>query len=440
MLKQEKHLKTRNGGIVVCCFLVLAMIFWTMPVRADGTGIPYCEPNDAAPDARDEAQDDISFYGGYIGQMMGTIWALEQGELTALKALSMDYLETMEEDILERMNKVWPAWLEAWVGMSNQLSASVIDQTRQVASLHDSSSITSVARQVQDKEIEAIRTYKPTEEGCTFDSTGPHRARASGTGRAVSRGMTSSVNKLGGNKQGTPAAKGAAAWQKSRYENYRTNFCDQYANGGTGANCADGPMKNAHIYPSKTIFGRETLNTDNSDASVVTATENAVNELTLNLTGFEVGDPIDPDVLRQPAGSEQRQLNREYLAQMDVTTSLISSIVGERTPGAAAPHIKAKRLASGVQPNEISDHPSEREIRQADIEQLWSPRYYAHLDGSPTGTTQKELYLRALNVMMLYKLIEKTERISTSFSVQTGNLLKKTDDSRDSGMQYGRKK
>lgn len=423
-------MKTHRPKKSTGCFYILALVifFWAAPASAQGP----CEGNDAGPDARDDAIGDIT---QDIATMWGAIWAEEQLTLTALKATGIDFLDTMEEDILKRMNKVWPAWLEAWTGMSNQLSASVIDETRQVASLHDSSSVTSVARQIQNKEVEARRTYKPTEEGCQFDTTAPYRARAGGTGRAVSRAMTSGVGNLGNNKQGTPAAQGTAAWQKSRYENYRTNFCDASANGGTGANCADGSMKNAHILPSKTIFGNETI--DMTDPGVV----NAVNELTLNITGFEVGDPIDPEVLKQPSGSEQRQLNREYLAQMDVTTSLVTSIIGERTSGMAAQVIKDKRvMTAGVNANEASDRPSEREIRQADIEQLWSPKYYARLGGSPTGTTQKELYLRAMNVMMLYRLIEKTERIATSFSIQTGNLLKKTDNSRDSGMEHGKKR
>jgi len=185
------------------------------------------------------------------------------------------------------------------------------------------------------------------------------------------------------------------------------------------------PDRNANITPSRTIFGQETIDVSNPNNYL------AVNEIVYNITGFEPPPPVDS--LDTPQGKEERQRARNYLAQMDVATALVSSVVAERMPSEEAPAIGAIRSSVGV-PNP-SDRPSEREIRQATIEQFFDPNYYINLIDNPSVVAREETFLYAYNLMLLYKLIEKTEKIANAYAVQTANIIQQGETASRAGTE-----
>jgi hypothetical protein len=69
-------------------------------------------------------------------------------------------------------------------------------------------------------------------------------------------------------------------------------------------------------------------------------------------------------------------------------------------------------------------NPSLREIRASVIEQLWDPNYYKNLYDDPSTVAQKEVYLKAYGLMMLYDMISKQEKISNAYAVETANVLR----------------
>jgi hypothetical protein len=185
------------------------------------------------------------------------------------------------------------------------------------------------------------------------------------------------------------------------------------------------PDRNANITPSRTIFAQETIDVSNPNNYL------AANEIMYNITGFEPPPPVDS--LNQPQGKEARQRSRNYLAQMDVATALVSSVIAERMPGEEAPSVAAIRSSVGVPTP--SDRPSEREIRQATIEQFFDPNYYINLIDNPSVVAREETFLYAYNLMLLYKLIEKTEKIANGYAVQTANILQQADTATRSGVE-----
>ncbi len=74
--------------------------------------------------------------------------------------------------------------------------------------------------------------------------------------------------------------------------------------------------------------------------------------------------------------------------------------------------------------------PASREVRRSIIEQLWDPSYYKNLYDNPSTIAQKELYLKAYGLVMLYDMISKQEKISNAYAIETANIL--------NGSQYGR--
>lgn len=357
-----------------------------------------------------------------ITAMQTTLSALYTATTTASSAALIASLEAMETALNQRMRQFWRDWDEALKAMTTQLNAGVSDQARQMSSLFDSSNLTETARGFQRREFEARQNFRPTEEGCRFDTTARYMSEASGVTRAATNLMAQQTSSIANNNAGTPAANGPQGVVRSRFEEYRNRFCDHLSNGGnTACGGTSGTAPNAHIMPSVTLFGRETLDMTNAD------TETAVKELIYNITGFVPPEVIDTRVLNGSSGKEQRQDNRKYLAQMDAVNALGFSIVAERAPGRASTEVQEIRQRVGV--NDASGNASEREIRQSVMEQLWDPGYYVGLTDGATSVSQKEVFLQAYNLMLLYRMFEKAEKIANAQAIEAGNILDKKAES-----------
>lgn len=322
------------------------------------------------------------------------------------------------------MNSMWTEWNDSMRKQTAQLHAGQIDQTRQMSSNYDSSQMGEVTRDVQQTELQAKKEYIPTDEGCRFDSMAKNITNTASLSQKVAQGYSADFSKLANNRTGTASADGKAGLTRARFDNYATKFCDGTSNGGN-AGCAAGlPMANAHILPGKTLFGNETIDMSNAD------TRDAINQLLFNITDYTVPDPMQEDVMRSAPGKEARRIGRENMAQMDAVGALAWSLVGERTKGPAAPEVQQLRQMNGaISP---SATPSEKEIRTAVVEALWNPKFYVQLSNGSATTGQKELYLKAYSLGLLYKIVEKTEKIANAYAIETSNLLQQYDRSRSS--------
>jgi hypothetical protein len=372
----------------------------------------------------------VTAQSGAIAGMVTALTATYNGGTMAAGATLIAALEGMETIINQRMRGFWHDWEEALKSMTVQLNAGTSDQARQMSNLFDSSNLTDTARGFQRDEIAAHANFAPTDAGCRFDTAATYMATAGRTATAVSTSLSQDLSELGNAKPGTPAVNGPGAVNRSRFETYRNRFCDHLANaGGTACGGTSATAPNAHIMPSVTLFGRETIDMSNEDTMV------AVNELVYNITGYEQPETIDPTVLQSPQGKESRLGNRAYLAQMDAVNALAFSIVAERAPGQATPEVQQLRQRMGI--GDASANASDREIRQSIIEQLWDPAYYVNLTDGSTSVAQKEVFLQAYNLMLLYRMYEKTERIANAHAIETANLLeKKSRPLREGGTRY----
>jgi len=333
-------------------------------------------------------------------------------------------LDVMDTALIAMLDWFWNNLYLALQDMTAQLHAGVIDQSLQFSSNYDASDISTIARLSQKVEADAKQLYQPTNQGCQFDTTARYLARGRGAGEAVATGYALDFNRIGNNNINSPAATGKAALQQARWQIYQEKFCDKNTNNGASGCDATAPKANMHVLPSRTIFAKETIDTTNAD------TQAAVSQLLFNITGYETPDPIMRGALSSAAGLEQRQENREYIAQMDAVGALAYAVIGDRASGQAAPEIRAMRQKAGVM--DASETPSAREIRQAVVEQLSDPNYYKELYDSPATIPQKELYLKAYSLLMLYDIIARQEKISNVYAIEAANMLDKIDHSRHS--------
>ncbi len=311
--------------------------------------------------------------------------------------------------------------LPALQTMIQQLHSSVIDQSRQRESDMDGDNAQAATRQRLQQEYEAVKTYQPSNQTCQFDTVAKSLGNSAYVSRALTTGYALDFNKIGQASKNSPAGGGPQTLQKARIDIYKSKFCDPTQNAGHAGCTTPGTMVGADVQPSKTVFGHDTIDMTNAD------TNTAVNQLLFNITGYEAPAIIPPSAVNSNAGLQQRQKNREYAAQMDSVSALAAGVVAERAPGEKNDDIydmRDKVLAPHTA--QFASHtPSHREIRAAIVEQLWDPGYYVELGDRPATMTQKELYLKAYALVMLYDMIAKQEKISTAYAIETSNMLEK---------------
>lgn len=381
-------------------------------VTAPTTAYAQCEaPGDAAA----AATSVIASHTAKIAAIVSTVKSRYQTDLNNMRAVLG--LDTVHSVILKKMDWLWDRWEIALREMTQQLSAGAANEGRQMSDVEDASNVLTTALEIGKAAIQAKQLYQPTGPACRFDTAAPAISTSRQIATALTTGYALDFFKVGDNQKGTPAAAGRAALQAERWKIYQEKFCDGSAYNGR-AGCADTNInQNMHVLPSRTIFAKETINLADAD------TREAVNQLLFNITGYTAPDPMLVTALSSSNGKGQRQTHREYIAQMDAVGALAYSVVAERAPGQPAPQIQQQRQRMGIM--DASGTPSVREIRESIVEQLWDPNYYKELYDNPSTIAQKELYLKAYNLVMLYDMIAKQEKISNVYAIETAAILDK---------------
>ena len=370
-----------------------------------------------------------------INLMMAALQALYTAEMAVVQAAISVELNAL----LQPQDWFWDRWFYAWQDMTKQLSSSELDETRQLGSALDANNVSNAALLIQIEQADAKKRYQPTDQACVFDTTARYMSQSSVLRDAISTGYSLDFSMIGNNQVGFPAQYGPASLHNLRWNIYQTKFCDMTSNSGFSGCPGVTPATNAHIMPSRTLFARETIDITDPDI------RDAVTELIYNITGYIAPNPIMAGALAlsSPSALQQRQTNREYITQMDAVSALVYSVVADRIPGRTipgvageAPEIRDMRTKMGIAFADSSLTPSVREIRQAIVEQLWDPGYYKELYDSPSTITQKEIYLKAYSLVMLYDVISKQEKISNVYALETANMLDKIDRTRGDGAIY----
>lgn len=352
-----------------------------------------------------------------VSGMTAAVIAAVESTTTLARAAIVAGMDVGWLMLRDRLNQYWLDQQEALKGAAAQLNASQLDQTRQLGAMTDVQDMNAAAKRIQRMEYKTKREFITTDQGCRFDTTGIYMGPAMSVTRSIAAGGTRDIGDILSNKAGTDSARGRAADTAARVGRARGLFCARYNNGGYPGCAGDaGEFADAHVLPSRTIFGRPTV--DLSDPRTVPA----LKDVARNIVGYEAPNPMLKDDLKRAAGMEKRMNMRETAAQMDVAGGLVWGVISERFPSREAPEIAAMRSHLGAVPD---PKPSEYEIRRQVVEQLWTPAYYVGLQDVSNATRQKQLYLRAYSVLQLYKLIEKMEKISSVYAIQTSNLVEK---------------
>lgn len=410
MWEASRMRATRSLAFIMALFLMFAPAPSFAQCEAPGT----IEGAQAGID--DEMRINIEWLG--IGTAAG--WA------NLLDGLRAQLGVTGRDLILAALHEFWDRWGGAWKSMTKQLSAGTALQTLEWGRYNDVENTAKVALEVQKQKLRSKLLYQPTDETCRFDTLAAYMTPSRQISRALENGYEWDIMKEGNNIEGSFGQYGPGNLQEYLWQAYSLYFCDAEAEGGHKNSGCDtsGPLATWDVLPSKTIFSRETIHLEDYSKRVT------LWQLIYNITGYKVPTPVLKGSLKSPQGMDEMMKRRSYLAQMDAVSALLYHVIAERVPGLEAREVRDLRTHEGGSP--ATDAASTHEIRQAIVEQLWDPGYYKNLYDNPSTIAQKEIYLKAYNLMMLYDLIAKQERISNVYAIQTSNILQRADISRGS--------
>lgn len=428
-IRSSRRNPFRGAIAIFTLFLVL------FPIRS----FAQCEPPPAASAAAATitAQDEASILMMANVNLEQLFWTFDLDQMRT--ALGMQDQQDWQKMFTGTLNPFWTEWLAALKGMTAQLSAATTDETFKLGMINDASNALAAARDEQKERIKAKLEFQPTDQACRFDTDADFLAKDRAIDEAVQNGFEWDFVTLGNNEDKSIAQYGPGELQNQRWDIYQHNFCDYKAE-DCDSGCSQTPWltpsqpdtckqdpnlspqpqdPNADIYVSNMLFKNETIPVDNPVAW------KAMQSMMFNVTGYKVPDLILARAVGTDPGIEQMFIRREYMARMSAVDSLLYSVVGDRMEGAPAPEPQQIRTMMGIA--SPTKNPSMRELRQSIIEQLWDPNFYKNLGNNPATISQKELFLKAYGLTMLYDMIAKQEKISTAYAIETAAMLKRTE-------------
>lgn len=423
-MKKQKLIRAEGLAAI---FLALFLII--LPPRA----FAQCEQPGVAAGAAAQADSDQLSASQAMTWWTNISWAID------LDNLRRSIGDIRSTSIIQKFDEFWARWKSTWVGFTDQVASATTTQTMHLGAVRDANDTLKNSLEMQKLRIQSKLRNQPTDQACIFDTTSAFLTPTRSTGEAMASAYELDFTKLGNNNSNSVGANGFSEilnWLWANYFHYNDpadhsrgggGFCDPKAeNGNSGCPSTDSRLPNMDATPGKLFFERHTIPMyeNPNDATIGGWVRTAVWFTVQHITGFKVPDPILPSALLSNDGIAEIQRRRAYLTQMNAVAALLFSLVSDRTPGPPAPDVKNLRISMGV--DDANDTPSLREVRQSFIEQLWTPEYYKDLYDNPSTVAQKEVYLKAYNLMMLYDMISRQEKISNIYALQTANLLRGT--------------
>lgn len=371
------------------------------------------------------AQQDIA-----LATMTTNIQQTWEMTLDALRIMMGQEDQKDWQALFAGLNAWWMHWGAGMKQLAGQMSANIVDETAKIGLMDDANDALAAAQEEQKERIKSQLEHQPTEQACRFDTNANYLAQDRATDEALQNGFEWDFVSLANNEYGSIAQNGPGELQEQRWKIYTQNFCDYSAEdcdsgcsppGGSALKQCTQPSNvsqanmNYDIYVSNMLFRDQTIMASDPVKLL------GMQSMMFNVTGFKVPDPIVSGAFGHNAGNAQMFVRREYMARMSAIGSLLYSVVGDRIQGVPSPEPQAMRVSVGM--TGTNGTLSLREIRQSIIEQLWDPNFYKNLGDNPAAVSQKELYLKAYSLTMLYDMIAKQEKISTAYAIETAGIL-----------------
>jgi hypothetical protein len=312
--------------------------------------------------------------------------------------------------------------LPAMKDMTAQLSASVVDQSRQMGTAMDSHNMSKNARALQDYELAEKKKIQPNEHSCVPASSVHAQSQTLSTSNAIEAGLRYTGNQRTGNAPGLPGATNTASDNLQRWKDFCKYFLDTDANAGINscpAPTTAGTIPNGDI-DIEGVMLQDTIDMSNSD------TFHAVETIMNNLVQPNTDDPLSAQVWDTPGGQEVI-LKREHIkAIRNLAYDVIGGMVARRASipmggNSVAAKIGEIRTRAGVDSSRISgsgaagaaQEPSYNEIMLAlTKERFMDPEYYSRMANDQGAIKQEQTSISAYTTITLQDIYKLQEQIN----------------------------
>ena len=306
--------------------------------------------------------------------------------------------------------------------MTAQLSASVVDQTRQMGTAMDSHNLSKNARMLQDYELTEKKRVQPNEHTCVPASSVHAQSQSLSTANALEAGFRYTGNQRTGVAPGQPGATSPASDQLQRWKDFCTYFLDKDTNAGWNG-CptpgTSGTIPNGDI-DIEGVMLVDTIDLGNKDQfhAMETIMQNLIQPTTLEV--------IPDNVVETPHGQEV-VLKREHLkAVQNLAYDVVGSIISRRASipmggSSVATKIGEIRNRAGIDPSRVSGsgaagaaaEPSYNEIMLAlTKERFFDPEYYARMANDTGAIEQEETSINAYTTITMQDIYKLQEQIN----------------------------
>lgn len=447
MVKKQKTASTNRKGLsaflfaVFCGFCVMTATVTVAPRQAQAQTcetmfelIAHQGLMVALQEAAMQALNTLisSTLNSFISSILGTFGisggGTDGGMDCYTTATDCGELDDLDEQLRQSWSDLWAEWLPGMKDMTKQLNTADLDKSRMWGEFLNAALQTGTQRLLQDREIDAMRRYKPSEEICVADTINPVQLNAQVAAGATKKAMESELYEsglgLGGMAMaGTVAAQGADAVVNAEFQEYMASYYDPNFNGGLMPAGAPSPRARDQYNVAKTIFGADTidLNDQNRRQDVQVAQR--------LLVGSPVLPSIDQEAFNTAQGRKEVLKRRQYQARLNAYAGAVGDVVGERSSVSEALEVEAMQVANGRPPEERAPDArvSYQEIKATRLQHMWTPRYITKLNDSPHTAIQKQIDIYTQQTIELQDMMRKMERMGITASARLGQNLDGTD-------------
>jgi len=388
----------------------------------------YCSPGSPGPC---EAPGTASSAKETVYNATNAALQLAAQQLEVWLAQSIDL---MVQALLTRLNRTEINMIEWWATMWDynlrpalqaqtiQINTATTDQAKTYQTSMDGEHETQTNLVVQTQEV---ATHQVTRDN-VCPPAGVSPGRGANFAYQVPKNMERKSNAAANGKVGSTGENGNGQHVAYRINTYEEYFCDPSGNAGANVCSTTSPpdpeFYNADVKVTEIIYNKLTIPVN--DPADGEKYQKAVEELTENMVGTAVAEPISENSVDTPQAREQSIQRRSYIARYNAIRAMPQQIIGERSPGSQLGEWISKiREEAGIPIDEVGDNPSYREVMHTlSVDRFNSGKFATELMKDQAGVEMEKLSAQAFYLIQLRDYFELLERMSLVLAVQVATL------------------
>jgi hypothetical protein len=292
-----------------------------------------------------------------------------------------------------------------------------------------------VDEEYMKRDIDSHREQRPSQQVCVAGTIGGGMTRTSVFRRAYETAASDerhprSANDTNTASGGLASNNSSAADQSARWQNYQTNYCNKDSNAGYSGCTASGPQVDRDISVTDEIFKPDTIDLKTA------ATQQAVDDILINISEPSINDPVDPQALNSAEGQAAMLKGQAYKAKRQVVYDALYYIVSRRAPGSlnqsgtgggpagSANFLDDIRTAAGLDPSYFSANPSHNEIMNVMMSERFRTGTYSidQID-EPENNEREMVVQQAFQAMLLSDQLDLLDRYGLVLAAQASGEI-----------------